>query len=376
MDPVLRRGVARFTLSAARPIEPCHIVVHHGAVRDLPSLLDRYVAAPRYLVVADDTVAGLHGKQVVSVLRDSGHVASLLTFPPGETNKTATVWLGLVERIAALAPGRDAALLALGGGVTGDMAGFAAATYARGISFVQIPTTLLAMVDAAIGGKTAIDLAAGKNLAGCFHQPRLVLVDAAFLDSLPEHGLRDGLAEAVKHGAIADAAYLQDLEESAPAIFQREPAALHRLITGSIAVKTGIVQRDPMESGERALLNFGHTVSHGIELATGYAVPHGAAVAMGMVAEATAGELAGVTAAHTADRLRQTLATFGLPHSLPPGVDRDRVLAATRADKKARRGRVRYALIRAVGQAARTDDGSWTHPLSDDTVARALARMA
>ena len=347
------------------------ILVEQGLVDRLPSLLAERVGAPAYAVVADERVADLYGRRIRDGLQEAGTPTELLTFPPGEASKTTTRWSELVEGFGEMGLGRDGCVVGVGGGVTTDLAGFAAATYARGVRYVPVPTSLLGMIDAALGGKTAVDLRAGKNLAGAFHHPALVAMDPAVLDTLPDEEFRTGLAEAVKHGAIADAGYFEFLAESARAILNRSPNALARLITGSIRIKAGVVGRDAAESGERAILNFGHTVGHGVERATAYSIHHGQAVAIGMVVEARLGERIGVTEEGTADRIESALRALELPVAVPPHVDTAAVLESARSDKKAREGRVRYALIARIGEPARWDD-AWTRPVPDDDVKAVL----
>jgi 3-dehydroquinate synthase len=366
---------ATITLSVQRPLEQCEIVLGRGVLTALPSWLAAHAPAARYVVVSDDTVAGLHGRPVAERLEAAGHAADLLTFPAGESHKTSGEWARLVEALGDRGLGRDGCVIGVGGGVTGDLAGFAAATFARGVALVQIPTSLLAMVDAAIGGKTGVDLSAGKNLAGAFHQPRLVLIDPDVLATLPSGVLHDGLAEAVKHGLIADRAYLEWIGQHGPALLGGDPAALDRLVEVSVRIKTGVVSRDPLEAGERAILNFGHTIAHGIEHASRYTVSHGHAVAIGMVAEAAIGEREGVTRAGTAALVADTLAALRLPAALPTSADPAVVIAATRSDKKARGGRGRYVLLSEPGVSARTGDGRWTHEIDDAVAAAALGGL-
>lgn len=349
-----------------------HIRVGRGLLAELPRLLESNASAHRYALISDDTVAELYAERLTTALRDTGAAVDLLRVPPGEASKTAKRWSGLVEALAERGFGRDGCVVAVGGGVVGDLAGFVAASYARGVPFVQVPTTLLAMIDASIGGKTGLDLRAGKNLVGAFHQPRLVVIDPAALDSLPLDELRTGLAEAVKHGAIADADYFAWLEGSADRVLDRDPVVLQRLVVGSVRIKTAVVVRDALEAGERAILNFGHTVAHAVERVTDFAVPHGRAVGMGMVLESRIGEAAGRTEAGTADRLARLLAALGLPTRLPDGVSARAVLDAARLDKKARTGAARYALIARIGEAARTADGRWTHAVPDTVAGAAM----
>ena len=253
----------------------------------------------------------------------------------------------------------------------GDLGGFVAATYMRGLPLVQVPTTLLAMIDSSVGGKTGVDTPAGKNLLGCFHQPQVVLADADLLQTLPDAHIRAGLAEAVKHGAIADPEYLDWIESAAGELLAGDPEALTRLIGRSVEIKAEVVNRDELEAGPRKMLNFGHTVGHAVEALSGYALLHGEAVAIGMVEEARIGERIGVTAAGTAARLRRVLSRLGLPTSLPLEMGVDEVVAWTRADKKAREGRVEYALIESIGAPA-VRDGRHGSPVADETVLEVL----
>jgi 3-dehydroquinate synthase len=374
-DRALPGDAATYSVALQRPAERCEIIVGRGALTSLATLVATHAPAARYAVVSDATVAGLHGRRVADALAAAGQTVELLTFPAGEAYKTPAQWVRLVEALGDAGLGRDGCVLGVGGGVTGDLAGFAAAAFARGVTLVQVPTSLLAMVDAAIGGKTGVDLRAGKNLVGAFHQPRLVVIDPAVLDTLPAAALGDGLAEAVKHGLVADRAYLDSMEGSASALLDRDPAALDRLVHGSVRIKTEVVARDPLEAGKRAVLNFGHTVGHGIEHASGYAVSHGHAVAVGMVAEAMMGERAGITKPGSAHRVTALLAALRLPVTLPATVDPAAVLAAARSDKKARDGRIRYVLLEEPGVVAPSRDGGWTHEIDDRLAESALRQL-
>lgn len=336
------------------------VVIEAGALGRLAAHLREAVEAYRYVVIADATVARLHGARVMAGLEEAGLRVDLLTVPSGEENKTRERWSELSDSMLEREVGRDAAVVSLGGGVTGDLAGFVAATYMRGLPFIQVPTSLLAMLDASVGGKVGVDTPLGKNLVGAFHQPRRVVIDPEVIETLPETETRAGLAEAVKHGAIADAEYLRWIEANGEALLARDPDAIAELVWRSVEIKAGFAERDPLEAGARAALNFGHTIGHALELLTNYALPHGHAVAIGMVVEATAGEAAGVTEPGTADALRRVLTTLGLPVTIPEGIDRAQVLDATRLDKKARNARARYALVERIGKVARGESGEWT----------------
>src|SRR5207249_9471688 len=227
------------------------------------------------------------------------------------------------DRMLARHFGRDAAVIALGGGVAGDVAGFVAATYLRGIPYVQIPTTLLAMIDSSIGGKAGVDVPAGKNLLGAFHQPRLVVADLDVLGSLAAPQLAAGMAEAVKHGVIADRQYFDALEQEHGAVAAREAGALERVVRRSVEIKAAVVAEDERESGRRAILNFGHTIGHAIEATSKFEVLHGEAVAIGMGYEARLGEALGITAKGTAERIVKLLEQLRLPVERPDGASVD-----------------------------------------------------
>jgi 3-dehydroquinate synthase len=338
-----------------------------GRLRALPAMLETVSPAARYAVISDDVVAALLGRQVCSSLAAAGTRADLFAFPAGEQHKTRATWADLSDRMLAAGLGRDCAVVALGGGVVGDVAGFVAATYMRGVPVVQVPTTLLAMIDASIGGKTGVDTPAGKNLIGAFHPPRAVLIDPEVLSTLPAEHLRAGLAEAVKHGAIADAAYLTWIDGAGEALLRAEPAALTELIRRSVEIKARFVAEDEYERGPRKLLNFGHTVGHAVETLSDYRLLHGAAVAIGMVAEARIGERLGWTEPGTASALAAMLASLGLPTCAPAEYSPEAVVQATRTDKKARAGQVEYALIERLG-AGLAREGRWAQPVPDEVV--------
>jgi 3-dehydroquinate synthase len=347
------------------------VQVEPGGLARLPERLQREVAAPAYAVIADERVADAIAAPLRAALANLGTAASLHTHASGEAAKTRASWAALTDELLAAGLGRDGCVIAVGGGVTTDLAGFVAATYMRGIPVVQVPTSLLAMVDASVGGKTGVDTAAGKNLVGAFHAPRLVCIDPLVLRSLPDAELRAGLAEIAKHGAIADADYLAETTRAAPRLLARDPDALAEAIARSVAIKAQVVADDPHERGERAILNFGHTLGHALELHHEYRLPHGFAVAIGMVAAARIGEHLGVSEPGTVPALRAALSALELPVALPERPALDALLAATRLDKKARAGRTRYVLLRRPGAVAR-DGPAWTFEIPDAAVLAAL----
>lgn len=300
--------------------------------------------------------------------------ADVLTIPAGESNKTRESWARLTDQMLAKRYGRDSAVIALGGGVVGDLAGFVAATFMRGIPVVQIPTTLVAMVDASIGGKTAVDTPAGKNLVGAFHPPAAVLVDAQLLATLSLREMRAGFAEIVKHGVIADDVYLRLVASSAPELLSAGGLMSDRMlsiIVRSVEIKAGIVSRDEREEGLRKTLNFGHTIGHAVELVSGYSLLHGEAVAIGMALESRLAEEIGVAVNGTAATISMALHSAGLPTDLPSDFKSEEVIEAMKADKKGVSGKTRFALPLRIGAMAGQETG-WTVSVTDDQLREVL----
>lgn len=357
-----------------RPALAYPVVVEAGGIERLPELLAEVAPASRYAVVADAVVADLVGVRVRDMLEGAGLAVDLVRFPAGEPHKTRESWGSVSDALVGRGVGRDGCILAVGGGVTGDLAGFVAATFMRGIACVQVPTTLLAMVDAAVGGKTGVDTPAGKNLVGSFHHPRAVLMDPRVLATLPDDQFRSGLAETVKHGAIADAAYLEWIRASAEALLARDEEALTRLITRSVEIKAEVVSEDPEEAGRRQILNFGHTLGHALEAWGGFLLPHGYAVGAGMVAAADLGESLGVTRAGTAQVLRDALGALKIPARPSGAVPPARILDLARRDKKVREQRPYYVLLEEIGVVARSEAEGWSFPIDDARVAEVLER--
>jgi len=303
-------------------------------------------------IVTSSVVAPLYLKAVRSALG----AATEIIVPDGEQAKS---WQGVeqvVDALLAARLGRDGLVIALGGGVIGDLAGFAAAVYQRGVPFVQVPTTLLAQVDSSVGGKTAINHARGKNMIGAFHQPRAVISDVATLDTLPERELRSGLAEIIKHGFALDAAFVDWLEKNIEALVRREREPLVHAVRRSCELKARVVAADERESGARALLNFGHTFGHAIEAGTGYgAWLHGEAIAAGMVMASELSLLMGHLKKSEVTRVRELLKRAGLPVA-GPALAPERLLELMALDKKAAKGRTRFVVLETIGRAALRGD--------------------
>ncbi|MDJ0938395.1 MAG: 3-dehydroquinate synthase [Woeseiaceae bacterium] len=312
--------------------------------------LSRYVAGSGCLVVSNETVAPLYLDALEACLGDK-HVDSL-ALPDGEAYKTLDTLSRVLDKLVDTKAARDTTVIALGGGVVGDITGFAAACYMRGVAFIQVPTTLLAQVDSSVGGKTGVNHTGGKNLVGAFHQPRLVLIDTDTLGTLPDRELKAGLAEVIKHGAIVDADFFAWLEVNMEALLAREPDALAHAIRRSCEIKAEVVAEDEREAGRRAILNFGHTFGHAIERCQGYGDwLHGEAVAAGMIMAARLSDIGD----DAVDRLTALVANAGLP-VMPPGIGADAMMEAMGLDKKVVANRLRFVLLERLGAAIVTSE--------------------
>jgi 3-dehydroquinate synthase len=351
---------------------PYRVTIEGGALDRLPHIVHEVTPGNKVVVWTDANVGALYMKRVVALLANIGTVKTLNG--AGEQLKTREWWSRMTDDLLAGGYGRDTTIVALGGGVIGDLAGFVAATYMRGIPVIQVPTSLLAMVDASVGGKTGIDTPFGKNLVGAFHQPAAVVIDPLVLQTLPREHLRAGFAEIVKHGVIADAEYFDNASTFAehwPLTSHQVVPQLTDLIRRSVEIKAAIVIRDEREAGLRKVLNFGHTIAHAIEVASSYTTLHGEAVAMGLVAEARLAERLGVATAGTSRVIERVCRAAGLPTTLP-AISIESLVDFTHADKKARAGRVEYALPKRIGEMAGSERG-WTVPVEDSVVRESLA---
>jgi 3-dehydroquinate synthase len=360
------------------------VYIASGALADLPEIVAAHCGSRAVALITDAAV----GRQYEAW--ESGHNpawsnggngetttqewATRLSVPPGEKFKTRDTWANLTDALLNAGFGRDSALIGLGGGVIGDLTGFVAATYHRGIPFVLVPTTLLAMLDASVGGKTGVDTPHGKNLIGAFHPPVAVVADPATLRSLAEAEYRGGLTEAVKHGLITDAGYLAWIEANSAALLARDLPALEILIRRSVEIKAGVVASDERESGPRAMLNAGHTVAHALEQVSGYQLPHGQAVGLGLLAECAMAERAGILPAGTGVRVAALLGQLGLPVRVAFRTNAERVRHAMARDKKNVAGELRFAVPLDVGRMGERR-GTWTVGFDEGTIDAGLGTI-
>ena len=327
-----------------------------GIIEELGERVQSTVAPPAAYIISDDGAHNQARRAQMSMER-AGIPTHLFFIPQGEQHKTLHTAERVFHWLASLKAERGHLIIAVGGGVVGDLAGFVAATFLRGVPFAQVPTTLLAMMDAAIGGKTAVDLPQGKNLVGAFYQPKFVLADVSTLRTLPERALRSGWAEAIKHGLILDDDLLSTFESHPSPIRSLEPEIATDVISRSMAIKANVVSQDEKETlGIRVLLNYGHTIGHGIESATGYEdYLHGEAVSIGMMGAADIGRKMGMMSDQEVERQRAILADYGLP-LVAPGVSPERVAEAMRSDKKTSAGAIRWVLLDGIGNATTRND--------------------
>lgn len=320
------------------------------------NMLDRVILliaknhkAPRYGIVTDSHVNRLYGKTIRDAMNDAGLNAFLLEIPAGESSKTISTATDLAGRLLEAGADRGTMLIALGGGVVGDLTGFVASVYMRSVSYIQIPTTLVGQVDSAVGGKTAVDLPQGKNLLGTFYQPRAVFVDLNFLDTLPDKEFQNGLAEIIKYGIIEDEKLFRLLEEEMEAVTSRDAALLLKIIETCCRIKKSIVEIDEREQGLRRILNFGHTLGHAFEAASDYKWSHGEGVALGMVGAARLSVKMKYLPESELIRVEQVIAKAGLPVRLQISLDQQAVIDRLKVDKKKKDDVVHFVLIRKIG---------------------------
>jgi 3-dehydroquinate synthase len=305
--------------------------------------------AGRYVLITDNSVGSIYAKQMMDSLKDVGLNTNRIDFPAGESSKNINTVLDIVGKLLELGADRSTILIALGGGVVGDMVGFIASIYMRGISYIQIPTTLIGQVDSSIGGKTAIDLPHGKNLLGTFHQPRSVFADLIFLETLPEKEFNNGLAEIIKYGIIDDEKMFRLLEDNIDAVKSRDPVLLLKLVETCCHIKKSIVEIDEKEQGLRRLLNFGHTLGHAIEAVSKYTISHGEGVALGMIAAARISEKKKYLDTAQLNRIEEIILMTGLPGKIPQKFSADDIISRLAMDKKKKDDVVHFVLLKKIG---------------------------
>ncbi len=337
------------------------ILVGMGLLAEAAAIIGPRLARPQTAIITDETVADLHLATLRGALTDAGISSSEIIVPAGEGSKTFAQLERVLDQLLEARIERGDCIVALGGGVVGDLAGFAASILRRGTGVVQVPTTLLAQVDSAVGGKTGINTRQGKNLIGTFHQPRLVVIDVNVLETLPKREFLAGYAEVVKYGLIGDAAFFTWLEANGPAAAAGDPGARRHAIVESCRAKARVVEADERETGERALLNLGHTFAHAFEAEAGYdgSLLHGEAVSVGLVMAFQLSARLGLCPESDAVRVQSHLSAMGLPTTLPSlktGWDMDRVAARMAQDKKSRQGVVPFVLARGIGKAFLSKD--------------------
>ena len=325
------------------------ICIGYDVLDRIGLLIAKHMPALRYIIITDVNVSAIYGKMLLDRLKGMALPADMIEFPAGEDAKSIGATVAIVERLIKLGADRKSALLALGGGVVGDVTGFIASTFMRSVPYIQIPTTLVAQVDSSIGGKTAIDLPEGKNLLGTFYQPRGVFIDVKFLDTLPEEDMSSGLAEAIKYGVIDSVEFFNFLERDIEAIKERDRDVLEEIIENACRIKKGIVEIDEKEMGLRRVLNFGHTIGHAIEAESNYTVSHGAAVSLGMVAAARISEGMHDFPRRDRERIEHLLESAGLPCRIPQTITTDGIMARLRADKKKEGDRIHFVLLKKMG---------------------------
>lgn len=336
--------------------EPYEILIGGGLLTELPEDLPRVINTRKLALITDETVKELITEDLARILEEAGFETKVFSFPAGEASKRMETVVELARSMVRAGFDRKCVVLGVGGGVVGDMAGFLASIYMRGVPYIQVPTTLLAQVDSSVGGKTGVDLPEGKNLLGTFYQPKRVYIDYGVLASLPWEQFRNGLAEVVKYGCIWDRRLFEFLENRSQLLFLYDPDTLEHIICESCRIKAEVVSQDEREAGLRRVLNFGHTLGHALEAALNYEILHGEAVSVGMVAAARLSEALGVAEEPVAERIEALLERLGLPVRFPKEVSSEKLLRFLASDKKVWHGRLTMVLLKRIGEFAFYED--------------------
>ncbi len=337
-----------------RTASPYEILIKHGLLKEIPEDLGEIFDFGKVALITDSRVRDIWAESLLIYLREAGIKAELFSFPEGEASKNMDTVVSLAREMLRAGFDRKDMVLACGGGVVGDVAGFLASIYLRGIPFVQVPTTLLAQVDSSVGGKTGVDLPEGKNLLGTFYQPLRVYIDPDVLSTLPEKELKNGMAEVVKYGCILDKEFFDFLEQKGSTLYSLPQEEIVHIIYESCRLKAEVVSKDEKEGGLRRILNFGHTIGHAIEAELNYEVPHGLAVAVGMAVEARLSEKVGVGKKGVAERVIELLKKLELPFRLShlaPSLEPEKLLPHLSKDKKVWKGKLTIVLLEDIGKA-------------------------
>jgi 3-dehydroquinate synthase len=325
------------------------IRIGHKIIDRMALIIAKNHKAGRYVLITDNSVGSIYAKQLVDSFKDVGLNINRIEFPAGESSKNINTVLDIVGKLLELGTDRSTMLIALGGGVVGDLVGFIASVYMRGIPYIQIPTTLIGQVDSSIGGKTAIDLTHGKNLLGTFCQPRAVFADLTFLETLPDKEFNNGLAEIIKYGIIDDEKMFSILEENMDTVKSRDSSVMLKLVEGCCRIKKSIVEIDEKEQGLRRLLNFGHTLGHALEAVSKYTISHGEGVALGMIAAARISEKMRYLDAVQLKRIEEIILRAGLPVKIPQNFSADEIISRLAMDKKKKDDVVHFILLKKIG---------------------------
>jgi len=332
------------------------IVIEEGVLKQIPSKIKKAGLGHRFAIITDSTVESLYGTQLSEEFIKNNLANKVITFPAGEQNKNRDTKAWIEDQMLLNKFGRDSVVIAFGGGVVGDIAGYVAATYTRGLPYVQIPTTLVACVDSSIGGKTAVDTEHGKNLIGAFHQPWAVYIDVNTLLTLNDKEIREGLAEVIKYGVISDDELFSFLEENMYLIFSYDKKALTHIIKRGCEIKADVVEKDEKESNLRKILNFGHTIGHAVENLSQYKISHGEAISIGMVAEGKLAVEMGLWKEGELNQLVSLIKKAGLPTQIPDYMNIGDIIAAMKLDKKSRSGQIEMVLPKRIGEMASIDE--------------------
>ncbi len=347
------------------------IKIGKNILKTLPQFLKKYKNIHRFIIITDSKVKQIAGNQLLQTFKKAALKADTITFPAGEKFKTEATHQKIIHAMLAKKCGRDTMILALGGGVVGDIAGYVAATFMRGIPYIQIPTSFLGMVDSSIGGKVGVDTPFGKNLVGAFWHPEAVIIDIAFLRALPEAQLLNGLMESAKIFLTYDAKYFDLLNQNFPRILKKDERLLEKIIVRSVELKVGVVVRDEHDLNERMVLNWGHTIGHALEHLSKYRIPHGIAVALGILVESRIAVLLGILSEHEFNNLAAAFKVFGIDAGTIGEFTSDAIIKTTLRDKKSSNGKIKYVLLEKIGKV-KTLKGNFGHSIDRSIVKKAL----